>query len=61
MVCYSAWIEESNLKPYLEFKDALVKSNKSGAFRDAVEAIEKYVENKGEVSTYLYCSKHFFL
>ncbi|XP_053973823.1 cytokine-like nuclear factor N-PAC [Hylaeus anthracinus] len=43
-----AWIEESNLKPYLEYKDTLVKSSKSGAFKDAVEAIEEFIAN-GEV------------
>lgn len=48
-VSYSAWIEESNIKPYLEYKDTLVKSSKSGAFKDAVEAIEEFIAN-GEVS-----------
>ncbi|XP_076394047.1 nucleosome-destabilizing factor isoform X2 [Megachile rotundata] len=43
-----AWIEESNIKPYLEYKDTLVKSSKSGAFKDAVEAIEEFIAN-GEV------------
>lgn len=45
----SAWIEESNIKPYQEYKDTLVKSSKSGAFKDAVEAIEEFIAN-GEVS-----------
>lgn len=45
----SAWIEESHIKPYLEYKDTLVKSSKSGAFKDAVEAIEDFIA-KGEVS-----------
>ncbi|XP_076237585.1 nucleosome-destabilizing factor [Calliopsis andreniformis] len=43
-----AWIEESNIKPYQEYKDTLVKSSKSGAFKDAVEAIEEFIAN-GEV------------
>ncbi|KAK9296060.1 hypothetical protein QLX08_009828 [Tetragonisca angustula] len=43
-----AWIEESNIKPYLEYKDTLVKSSKSAAFKDAVEAIEEFIAN-GEV------------
>ncbi|XP_071559981.1 cytokine-like nuclear factor N-PAC [Temnothorax nylanderi] len=43
-----AWIEESNIKPYQEYKDTLVKSSKSGAFKDAVEAIEEFIA-KGEV------------
>lgn len=45
----SAWIEESHIKPYQEYKDTLVKSSKSGAFKDAVEAIEDFIA-KGEVS-----------
>lgn len=52
----SAWIEESHIKPYQEYKDTLVKSSKSGAFKDAVEAIEDFIA-KGEVSSkfiYLY-------
>ncbi|KYN34855.1 Putative oxidoreductase GLYR1 like protein [Trachymyrmex septentrionalis] len=43
-----AWIEESHIKPYQEYKDTLVKSSKSGAFKDAVEAIEDFIA-KGEV------------
>ncbi|XP_043485846.1 putative oxidoreductase GLYR1 homolog [Polistes fuscatus] len=43
-----AWIEESNIKPYQQYKDTLVKSSKSVAFKDAVEAIEDYIA-KGEV------------
>ncbi|EFN85056.1 Nuclear protein NP60-like protein [Harpegnathos saltator] len=43
-----AWIEESHIKPYQEFKDTLVKSSKSNAFKDAVEAIEEFIA-KGEV------------
>ncbi|KAI4498682.1 hypothetical protein M0802_006149 [Mischocyttarus mexicanus] len=44
----SAWIEETNIKPYQQYKDTLVKSSKSVAFKDAVEAIEDYIA-KGEV------------
>ncbi|XP_076282837.1 nucleosome-destabilizing factor isoform X1 [Lasioglossum baleicum] len=43
-----AWIEESNIKPYLEYKETLIKSSKAGAFKDAVEAIEEFIAN-GEV------------
>ncbi|XP_076177337.1 nucleosome-destabilizing factor isoform X2 [Ptiloglossa arizonensis] len=43
-----AWIEESNIKPYLEYKDTLIKSSKSGAFKDAVEAIEEFIANGEE-------------
>lgn len=45
----SAWIEESNIKPYQQYKDTLVKSSKSIAFKDAVEAIEEFIA-KGEVN-----------
>ncbi|PSN37674.1 putative oxidoreductase GLYR1, partial [Blattella germanica] len=30
-----AWIEESQIKPYLQFKEALEKTSKSGAFKEA--------------------------
>ncbi|XP_034934462.1 putative oxidoreductase GLYR1 homolog [Chelonus insularis] len=43
-----AWIEESHIKPYHEYKDTLVKSSKTGQFKEAVEAIEEYIAN-GEV------------
>ncbi|XP_066592547.1 cytokine-like nuclear factor N-PAC [Prorops nasuta] len=43
-----AWIEESNIKPYQEYKETLIRSSKSGAFKDAVEAIEDFIA-KGEV------------
>ncbi|XP_054256835.1 cytokine-like nuclear factor N-PAC isoform X4 [Macrosteles quadrilineatus] len=42
------WIEESNLKPYEQYKEALIRANKSNAFKDAVEAIEKCAQNKGD-------------
>lgn len=48
MITFSAWIEETSLKPYQEFKEKLVKSSKSTTFKDAVEAIEEYI-TKGEV------------
>ncbi|XP_066999314.2 cytokine-like nuclear factor N-PAC isoform X2 [Anabrus simplex] len=43
-----AWIEESNIKPYFEFRDQLIKSNKSGAFKDALAAIEEYIKSNGQ-------------
>ncbi|XP_069676975.1 cytokine-like nuclear factor N-PAC isoform X2 [Periplaneta americana] len=43
-----AWIEESQIKPYFEFKEQLIKSNKSGAFRDALEAIEDFIRSNGD-------------
>uniref|UniRef100_A0A1B6CNC1 PWWP domain-containing protein n=1 Tax=Clastoptera arizonana TaxID=38151 RepID=A0A1B6CNC1_9HEMI len=42
------WIEETGLKPYLDFKETLIKGNKSGGFKDAVEACEKFRLTKGE-------------
>jgi hypothetical protein len=58
---YSAWIEEANLKPYFQFKDTLSKTSKAAPFREAVEAIESYVENQrqggGNVSYFTFtCS-----
>ncbi|XP_046666596.1 putative oxidoreductase GLYR1 homolog [Homalodisca vitripennis] len=45
------WIEENNLKPYEQYKEALIRANKSGAFKDAVEAIEKCAQNKGDATS----------
>lgn len=36
----SGWIDESNCKPYLDFKDELIKSCKSANFKEAVAEIE---------------------
>ncbi|KAJ2945097.1 hypothetical protein O0L34_g9153 [Tuta absoluta] len=38
-----AWIEENNIKPYQEFKDTLIKSCKTAAFKEAVAQIEDYI------------------
>jgi hypothetical protein len=51
-IYFSAWIEESQIKPYFDFKDQLIKSNKSGAFKDALQAIEDFIKSSGDVSTY---------
>ncbi|XP_052749922.1 cytokine-like nuclear factor N-PAC isoform X2 [Galleria mellonella] len=40
-----AWIEENNIKPYHEFKEQLIKSSKTVAFKDAVNEIEEYIVN----------------
>ncbi|XP_049878709.1 putative oxidoreductase GLYR1 homolog isoform X2 [Pectinophora gossypiella] len=40
-----AWIEDSNIKPYQEFKDQLIKSCKTAALKDAVAQIEEYIVN----------------
>ncbi|KAF4520786.1 hypothetical protein B566_EDAN011438 [Ephemera danica] len=44
----SAWIEENNIKPYLEYKEQLMKSNKSANFKEACEAIEKFIKDKSD-------------
>lgn len=38
-----AWIEESQIKPYLEFKEKLLSSCKSAGFKEAVQQIEEYM------------------
>ncbi|XP_053616692.1 cytokine-like nuclear factor N-PAC isoform X2 [Plodia interpunctella] len=40
-----AWIEENNIKPYQEFKEQLIKSCKTLAFKEAVNQIEEYIVN----------------
>lgn len=40
-----AWIEDVNIKPYLEYRDDLIKTSKSSNFRDAVEHIEAYIKD----------------
>lgn len=42
---YSAWIEETNIKNYTEFKDTLIKSSKTAAFKEAVNKIEEYISD----------------
>lgn len=42
---YSAWIEENNIKNYLEYKDQLIKSSKTAAFKEAVQKIEEYISD----------------
>lgn len=41
----SAWIEESNIKNYLEYKDQLINSSKTAAFKEAVQRIEEYISD----------------
>lgn len=43
--CNYAWIEENNIKNYLEFKDQLIKSSKTAAFKEAVQKIEEYISD----------------
>ncbi|XP_058818010.1 cytokine-like nuclear factor N-PAC isoform X2 [Topomyia yanbarensis] len=40
-----AWIEETQIKPYQEFKDKLLSSCKSAGFKEAVQQIEEYISN----------------
>uniref|UniRef100_A0A1Q3G210 Cytokine-like nuclear factor N-PAC n=1 Tax=Culex tarsalis TaxID=7177 RepID=A0A1Q3G210_CULTA len=40
-----AWIEESQIKPYHEFKDKLLSSCKSAGFKEAVQQIEDFIAN----------------
>ncbi|KAK4887755.1 hypothetical protein RN001_004026 [Aquatica leii] len=39
-----AWIEESNIMPYLEFKHKLINSCKSVSFKEAVNEIEDFLQ-----------------
>lgn len=41
----SAWIEESNIKNYIEYKDQLINSSKTAAFKEAVQRIEEYISD----------------
>ncbi|XP_055307239.1 cytokine-like nuclear factor N-PAC [Sitodiplosis mosellana] len=43
--CNYAWIEENNIKNYLEYKDQLIKSSKTAAFKEAVQKIEEYISD----------------
>ncbi|KOB76339.1 Nuclear protein NP60-like protein, partial [Operophtera brumata] len=40
-----AWIELNNIKPYYEFKEQLIKSCKTAAFKEAVSQIEDFIEH----------------
>ncbi|XP_053694041.1 cytokine-like nuclear factor N-PAC isoform X2 [Sabethes cyaneus] len=40
-----AWIEETQIKPYQEFKEKLLMSCKSAGFKEAVQQIEEYIVN----------------
>lgn len=42
---HSAWIEENNIKNYLEYKEQLIKSSKTAAFKEAVQKIEEYISD----------------
>ncbi|PZC80342.1 hypothetical protein B5X24_HaOG214859 [Helicoverpa armigera] len=40
-----AWIEDNNIKPYQEYKEQLIKSCKTAAFKEAVNQIEEFIVN----------------
>lgn len=42
---YSAWIEESQIKNYAEFKDELIKTSKTAAFKEACQKIEEFISD----------------
>ncbi len=46
-----AWIMETDLKPYLEFKETLNRDKKSAAFRKAIEEIEEFLAGRGNFKT----------
>lgn len=54
---FSAWIEESNIKDYNEFKDQLIKSSKTAAFKEAVQKIEEYISDPVVSCSALFSSK----
>ena len=41
----SSWIEESNIKPYVENRDDLVKNIKNNALKEAVKRIDEYLSD----------------
>lgn len=43
-----AWIEETSMKPYEEFKDTLTKDKKSKPMKVAIGEMEKYLQNRGD-------------
>ena len=44
------WIQEDAIKPYAEFKEQNCKLNKSHAFKEAIEEIEKFIKT-GDTGT----------
>lgn len=39
----SAWIEDKNIRPYVEHREELLKTCKLASFKDAVKRIEEYI------------------
>lgn len=51
---FSAWIDDKNVWPYLDYKEQMLKLGKPKAsFDKAIEEIEKYMLNPN-VSVYLH-------
>lgn len=48
-----AWIEETSMKPYEEFKETLTKDKKSKTMAHAIEEIEKYIANPSAADKYI--------
>ncbi|XP_058449671.1 cytokine-like nuclear factor N-PAC [Malaya genurostris] len=46
-----AWIEETQIKPYHEFKEKLLSSCKSAGFKEAVQKIEEYISSPEKFQT----------
>lgn len=45
----SGWIEQLNCKPYLDFKDELIKSCKTATFKEAVAEIEAAINDPNNI------------
>ena len=41
-----AWIEETGIKPYEEFKNTLIRDKKSKSMSQAIDEIEKYCKSR---------------
>ena len=46
-----AWIMETDLKPYLEFKETLTRDKKSGNIKKAIDEMEDFLAGKGNFKT----------
>lgn len=58
-----AWIEDNNIKPYQEYKEQLIKSCKTTAFKEAIAQIEDYIEhpeNFGDLDDHAHSAEEEF-
>ena len=46
-----AWIMETDLKPYMAFKETLNRDKKSANFKKAIDEIEEFLAGKGNLKT----------